>query len=416
MNDARSRECSETSGCRPSAAIRLFAVETHPIQYKAPLFRAVAALPEVDLTVLFAMVPDADQQGAGFGVAFEWDLPLVEGYRHEVLDNRARHPSVTRFSGCDTPGMVACLRRERPDVVLVNGWVAKSCLQALWACRRLGIPCMVRGEANLLRPRGWWKHALHRILLRQYEAYLAIGTANEAFYRFHGCHPARIFPAPYGVDHARFAAAAHALQGTRDKIREDWKIPADALVVLFAGKMERKKHPEDVLLAVALLPEALRSRVHVLFAGSGPELASCREMAAARQVRATFAGFLNQLRMPQAYAAADVLVLPSDAGETWGLVVNEAMASGRPALISRAAGCCGDLIVEGQTGYSFACHDVADLSRRIKTYLSEPRSTQRQGAFAARHIRAFDPACAAQGILAAARASVLRRKAREEAR
>ena len=135
----------------------LVAIETHPIQYKAPLFRRLALDPRLDLAGLYAMLPDAAQQGAGCGVPFEWDVPLRDGYRSEVLENRAKHPSVTAFSGCDTPGIEERLRVLRPDAVLVNGWVVKTCLQALWACKRLGIPCLVRGEANLLRPRAGWK-------------------------------------------------------------------------------------------------------------------------------------------------------------------------------------------------------------------------------------------------------------------
>ena len=77
--------------------LQLAIVETHPIQYKAPLFRKLAADPRLDLTVFFAMVPDAAQQGAGFGVAFEWDSPLLAGYPHEVLANRAKRPSVTEI-------------------------------------------------------------------------------------------------------------------------------------------------------------------------------------------------------------------------------------------------------------------------------------------------------------------------------
>jgi hypothetical protein len=156
---------------------RFVMVETHPIQYKAPLFRRLAEHPQIDLTVVYAMIPDARQQGAGFDVPFAWDVPLLGGYRHVVLDNCAKSPSVTRFSGCDTPGIFERLRHDEPDAVLVNGWVTKTCLQALWACCRLGIPCLVRGEANLLRPRVVWKHAVHRILLKQYSAYLAIGSA-----------------------------------------------------------------------------------------------------------------------------------------------------------------------------------------------------------------------------------------------
>ena len=376
-------------------------VESHPIQYKAPLFRRLAADPRLDLTVYYAQVPDDMRQGAGFGVAFQWDVPLLGGYRHVVLQNRARNPSVTRFSGCDTPELYRRFRRDRPDAVLVNGWVVKTCLQALWAARRLGIPCLVRGEANRLRPRAAWKNVLHRLLLRQYRGYLAIGSANREFYRFHGGPEDRIFFAPYAVDNDQFAAAAAARAGRRAALRQAFGLPERAVVFLFCGKLEAKKRPQDLLAALGQVPPELRARAGVLVAGDGPLRRDLASRGTAGAGAVVFTGFINQSRLPDAYAATDVLVLPSDAGETWGLVVNEAMASGRPALVSRAAGCCADLIVEDETGHAFPCGDVAALARRMTDYLRAPERAERQGAAAARHIARYGIPAAAEGIIAA---------------
>ena len=380
---------------------QLAIVETHPIQYKAPLFRRLAAHPQLEPTVFYAMLPDAAQQGSGFGVPFSWDMPLLDGYRNEVLENRARHPSVSRFGGCDTPGIFRRLQALRPDAVVVNGWVAKTCLQALWACRRLGIPCLVRGEANLLRPRAVWKHALHRLLVRRYDAWLAIGSANRDFYRFHGCPEDRIFWTPYAVDNDYFAAQAAERAGRRTELQAAWGIPPGRTVFLFAGKLVAKKRPLDLIAALARLPGDLRGRAHALVAGDGPLRAECEDQARQHQVSATFAGFLNQTRLPDAYAAADLLVLPSDAGETWGLVVNEAMASGRPAIVSRVAGCCADLVQDGETGRACGPAQVNELAGIMAGYLRDPALAVRQGQAAARHVRAFsfDPAVA--GIVAA---------------
>ena len=388
---------------------RLVAVETHPIQYKAPLFRRLAAHPDVDLAVWYAMIPDMAQQGVGFGVPFAWDVPLLEGYRHVVLENQAKKPAVTEFRGCDTPEIYARLRRDRPDAVLVNGWVTKTCVQALWACQRLGIPCLVRGEANLLRSRAGWKHALHRLLLRQYAAYLAIGSANREFYRFHRCPEDRIFWTPYAVDNEYFAAQAAARAGQRREIRAAFDISLESCVFLFAGKLEEKKHPLDLLEAVARLPGDLRARAHVLVVGDGPLRHECEQMARAARLPTSFPGFLNQSRLPDAYAAADVLVLPSDAGETWGLVVNEAMASGRPAIVSRAAGCSADLVEEGKTGWTFASGDVQGLSEVLGKYMREMELAARQGRAAAERILAFGYDQAVAGVLAAVRVCAGRR-------
>jgi len=386
---------------------RLVAIETHPIQYKAPLFRRLALEPGLDFRVAYAMLPDADQQGAGFGVPFAWDTPLLEGYPYTVLKNVARNPGVTRFNGCDTPELYDFLKRGRPDAVLVNGWVVKACLQALWACRRLGIPCMVRGEANLLRPRAWWKHVLHRLLLSQYSAYLAIGKANRDFYRFHHCPESRIFSAPYCVDNVWFAAEAAKRSGRRPELRDRFGIPRDAMVFLFCGKLEQKKHPMDVLKALQTIsafsfqPSTLAP--FLLVAGDGPLRAECETFAAAHNLPVRFTGFLNQSSLPDAYAAADVLMLPSDAGETWGLVVNEAMASGRPAIVSRTAGSYKDLVIEGETGYAFDCGNTDALAGLLNHYRINAADAALHGANAARHIQDYSIAKTAEGIMDALR-------------
>ena len=388
------------SQCTP---YNLVVVETHPIQYKAPLFRRMAEDPRFDLMVLFAMIPDSAQQGAGFGVAFEWDVPLLDGYRYEVLENRAKEPSVYCFGGCDTPEIFQKLRELKPDAVLVNGWVVKTCLQTLWACRRLGIPCMVRGEANLLRPRAWWRHLIHDLLLPHYSAYLAIGSASRDFYRFHHRPDKQIFKAPYAVDNDVFAEQARKRDEVRSSLREELGIPVEKTVFLFVGKLEEKKHPLDLLHAVNQLSVEERSRVHLLVAGDGELLSDCRGFAEANSLPVTFAGFINQSKLPEVYAAADVFVLPSDAGETWGLVVNEAMASGRPAIVSRAVGCCQDLIIEGETGYAFDVGDVDMLTKHLRRYLSNLEHANQQGQKASQHIKKFSFDQIADGLAEAIR-------------
>ena len=160
----------------------------------------------------------------------------------------------------------------------------------------------------------------------------------------------------------------------------------------------------DLLEAVGRLPAEVRAQASVLVAGDGELRAECERAARELDVTAVFAGFLNQSRLPDAYAAADVLVLPSDAGETWGLVVNEAMASGRPAAVSRAVGCCADLIREGETGHAFDLGDCRGLAALLERYIREPGLATQQGAAAAKHIQSFSYRQTIEGIVSAARA------------
>ncbi len=378
--------------------MRLAILTTHPIQYQVPWFRKLSRQPGIDLTVFFCLIPDARQQGEGFGVEFKWDVPLLEGYSYRVLRNVARHPSVTAFGGCDTPEIARVIRDEEFDAVLVNGWVVKSCLQVLWACRRQGVPCLVRGESNALRPRAWNKRLLHRLLLKQYSACLAIGKANRDFYLQNGVAASRIFMTPYGVDNAWFASHAAQMREHRREIRQKWGIAPDEFVFLFSGKLIPKKRPLDIIRAMAGIRQV---PCRLLIAGDGELMAECERLAAELQVPVTFAGFLNQQDIPRAYVAADCLVLPSDNGETWGLVVNEAMASGLPAIVSDQVGCHPDLVVPGKTGLVFPCGDVPALGRCLAEMASNPLRCREMGEGAREQVCGHSDDAVVAGVLKA---------------
>lgn len=366
--------------------MKLAVLTTHPIQYQVPWFRRLAATEGVELSVFFCMIPDAAQQGVGFGVSFEWDVPLLDGYTYQVLENIAQQPSVARFDGCDTPSIYARLKAGQFDAVIVNGWVVKSCLQTVWACRRLGIPCIVRGESNALRHRAWWKKAVHMLLLKQFRACLAIGSSNRDFYLERKVPPDHIFMTPYCVDNAFFAGKAEQYRKERPHLRALWRIPEESVLFLFVGKFEAKKHPMDLLRALAVVPE----KAHVLMVGSGVLLEECKSFAATEKLPVTFAGFLNQGEIAKAYAAADVLVLPSDFGETWGLVVNEAMACGLPAIVSDQVGCHVDLIQPEKTGTTFPCGDAQALAERMQHFVNSPDAARTLGDHAREHIASFN--------------------------
>ena len=353
---------------------------THPIQYQVPVFRELSKIPGIDLTVFYCMIPDEQQQGDGFGVPFRWDIPLLEGYRYEVLDNVAKQPSVTSFFGCDTPGIRHVIKERSFDAFVVNGWNVKSGIQLLIACRRYGLPCIVRGESNAMRPRPWWIRTVHKFLLKQYSAFLAIGKSNRDFYLNYGVPQEKIFLAPYGVDNARLNTEAGILEPERGKIRSQWGIPDDAVTFLYCAKFIEKKRPLDLIKAFSLaLQRTGGEGIHLLMVGDGELRHECERIAEGNKLPVTFAGFLNQSEIVSAYVASDCLVLPSDYGETWGLVVNEAMACGRPAIVSDRVGCHPDLIRPGQTGEIFPFGDIKALAGIIASYDSKTNRLTEMG-------------------------------------
>lgn len=379
---------------------KLAILATHPIQYQVPWFRALSDRPELSVKVYFSMLPDPQQQGAGFGVPFEWDIPMFDGYTWQVLENKARTLSLTRFFGTNTPGICAELARSRPDAVIITGWQSWSLLQGLWACIRLGIPIIIRAESNALRERAWWIKLAHRVLLSRFKAFLAIGAANQTFYLGNGVNPRAIFACRYFVDNARIRAQYDACIGSREDLRAAWGIPPDKVCFLFAGKLQQKKRVLDLLNALRLACDT-QLHIHLLVVGTGDLMEQSVHLVEAAKLPVSFAGFLNQSDMPKAYAAADCLVLPSDFGETWGLVVNEAMVCGLPAIVSDRVGCGPDLVLDGVTGTIFPFGDVSELAHRMVEIAADHAGRKAMGARAREHVSEYTVEKAVEGTIEA---------------
>jgi glycosyltransferase involved in cell wall biosynthesis len=250
----------------------------------------------------------------------------------------------------------------------------KSFLQAARACRAAGVPVFNRGDSQFGMSQSPAKRLIkeitHRVLLRQFDGFLYVGQRNAEYLRHYGAREDQMFFVPHFVDNEWFAQKAAA--SDRETIRSGWGASPESFVVLFAGKFIPKKRPLDILPALQQCASSGHD-VTAVFVGSGELEPQLRELGNKLGVSARFEGFKNQTEMPDAYRAADVLVLPSDHRETWGLVVNEAMACGLPAIVSDAVGCGPDLIVEGETGYTFPLGDTLALADRLSKVLQQKR-------------------------------------------
>src|SRR5713226_5390457 len=360
---------------------------THQIQYQAPRFRALAERPEIDLEVLYChRAAPQEQAGAGFNVEFDWDVSLLDGYSHRFLRNVARKPSLHGFAGIDTPEIATIVKEENFDAVIVNGWNYKSAWQAMRACWRTKTPVMVRSDSHLHTERSLPKKAaklpLYRWFIPKVDACCAVGTWSHDYFLHYGARPDRIFIVPHVVDVDFFRKEAQRLRSQRMELRQEWQLDEAATVFLFAGKFIEKKRPLDFVRAIAGANKNGKRKMG-LMVGDGPLRRACEDEVKRTSAPIGFTGFLNQSKMPMAYAAADALVLPSE-GETWGLVVNEAMASGKSCLVSDRVGCGPDLIVPGETGEVFPVGDIAALSSLLASYADRRNDLKEMGAKAER--------------------------------
>lgn len=357
---------------------RLAIFTTHPIQYQAPWFRALAESPQLESHVFFSYIPTPVEQGVGFGRAFQWDTPLQHGYASSVLRSYRLPKSVPRFAQVVTRSVRQSLRDFGASAALILGWHEISMLQAVTACRSLGVPIILRGESNALRDRPSYTRALHKALFAQCDAFLAIGRSNMQLYRQSNVPDSRIRTAPYFVDNHHFLSENARLRPQRAAIREEWAISLDAICFAFVGKLEPKKRVIDFIDAICLA-SARNKNIHGLVVGSGELLNAAQERARTSPSAVSFAGFVNQSQIARAYVAADALVLPSDYGETWGLVVNEAMSCALPAIVSDRVGCAQDLIQDGVTGETFQYGNVEALAGIMTRWAADPQYIAEMG-------------------------------------
>lgn len=382
---------------------RLAIIATHPIQYHAPWFRAMAADPRLDVRVFFGYKATAtDQAGAGFGVPFEWDVPLLEGYEYRFLTNESKRPSPSIFSGIDVPEIGDFLSRDQFDAVLVNGWQSKYYWQAILACWRNRVPVLVRGDSHLHTPRSAIKTALkwipYRTMIPRFDACLAVGKWSREYFEHYGAKKDRVFFVPHVVDEKRLRSACARFEPERESIRRRLGIDGDSLTFLYAGKLIGEKRTFDFIRAIQRAVTA-GAKVQALIVGDGPLRGACEQVAAEGPATVRFAGFLNQGEIAQAYVASDVLVLPSES-ETWGVVVNEAMHCGRACMVSDVVGCGPDLIT-ADTGMVFPVGDIDRLTQQIAFLANLPDRVRKMGNAARNRMREYSLKAAVEGVVAA---------------
>lgn len=326
---------------------RLAVVVSHPIQHFAPWHQAVARAGDLHLRVFFCCDWGVREfRDPDFAESFEWDVPLVEGYEHEFLPI-ARRPQQLSFREVDNPAVGSALDRFDPDVVQVFGWAYRTNWRAVGWARRHRRPVLLYTDSNVraLDAESAWKRLARRAVIgsfyRRVDGALSMGENNRAYHLRFGLPEDRVFTGVCPIDCSRLRAAVPNATAARRRLRQELAIPQDAFVVLSCGKYVPRKRNLDVAAAVASLADR-GDPVRAILVGEGPDRARIESFLQNRDIESVLlTGFVNQSRIPQFYAAADVLAIASDF-DPHPLVVSEGAAFGLPILASDAIGCIGD--------------------------------------------------------------------------
>jgi glycosyltransferase involved in cell wall biosynthesis len=353
---------------------RVAFLNTHPIQYFAPMYAHLTSSGEFDVTALY--LSDVSIRGGvdrGFQKEIVWDVDLLSGYTPRFMRKADRRNISGFFSGF-TWDLWHAIKDGNFDGVIVHGHNLAAHHVALGACLASRTPVFARAETHLRLKRAASKEALRTPLLRSwykaFDGFLAIGTENARYYQAMGVPSSKINLMPYAVDNERFMDVANRLRtpGARAEARTSMGLDAGLPVILYAAKFEPRKRPDDLILAFRQLQQS-GVGAQLLMVGSGELEAKLREMVRSLGISDVhFSGFVNQRELPKMYSCSDVFVLPS-VNEPWGLAVNEAMCASLPIVLSEEIGCAEDLVQSGFNGATFPAGDVKSLTEALRPLL-----------------------------------------------
>jgi len=326
--------------------------------YRIPLFNAIAKDSGISSHIIFLSETDPSLR--------QWPIYKEEmQFSYQVLPSWRKR--LGKFNVLLNRGVGGALSHSSPDVILCGGYNYLASWQALRWARSHRIPFLLWSESNLQDARSG--HAPVELLksefLRNCNGFVVPGKSARRYLLAHRIDEADIFFAPNAVDNDLFDTEALAARQNEDECRQDLGLPDRYF--LFAGRLVREKGVCELLAAYEALDAQLRRRIGLVFAGDGIYRRQLEEQASSIVPGVIkFAGFVQREQLAKYYAFAEMLVLPTYT-DTWGLVVNEAMACGLPVIVSRTAGCAEDLVKEGWNGLLVSPRDVAGLALAMES-------------------------------------------------
>jgi glycosyltransferase involved in cell wall biosynthesis len=393
---------------------RLAIVASHVIQYQDPLFRLIAAEPDIDLTVLYCSRHGLEQfRDADMATTLAWDIDLL-GYPHRFLRNFGGDINAG-FWRLVNPGIVPALLRSQVTghgsqvadpartpvtrhlspvtydaVIFMTGWGAFTALLGILTCWLFRIPFFLYGDSSFPppedSPRSRIRAGLLRMLFALATGFMTSGVLNAAYYRHYGADPRRFFLLPWAIDNERFARDCGAAQPER----------RDTVVFLFSAKLVERKDPFTLLKAYERMRH--RDRAAVVFMGDGVLREPLERYAREHDLGgARFIGFVNQAAIPKHYAMADVFVLPSTY-EPRGAVINEAMACGLPVVVTDRCGSIGDIVLGGDNAFVYPAGDAAALAEVMDRLTEDAELRRRMGERSREIIATWDYRRGVEGV------------------
>jgi glycosyltransferase involved in cell wall biosynthesis len=390
QRSAQRRATSWLASLAHATSVRVAVISPEPTPYRSPLFDRVAVRPEVDLTVIYAARTVA---GRTWTVQPHHESVFLSGVRLPGFRSVLRHDYPLTF------GIGRALRNVRPDVVVVSGWSTFASQAAIAWSRARGIPYLLLVESHDLGPRAGWrrfvKGAVVPRLLRGAAGVLVVGTAAHESVLARGARADRVRVFANTVDIECWMERADRLPARSSD---------GDVVVLSVGRLVPDKGFDVLLHAIA---QAGDERLRLVIAGDGPEATRLAELAEELGVRVEIKGDLPEAALAAEYVAADVFALLSR-HEPWGVVVNEAAASGLALVLSDRVGAAHDLLRDGENGFLVPAGEVAAAAAALGRLAADASLRRSAGVLSREVVREWGYEPSVENFVAAVRDATAR--------
>jgi glycosyltransferase involved in cell wall biosynthesis len=343
---------------------------------------------------------------------YEWNESDSWGLRKTVIHQSGSSDDLTGSEYQNR--LFRILDDYDPHAVAVPGWGSRGALLALKWCLLNGIPAIVMSESTSWderrRPfREWVK----RRIISRFSSALVGGTPQRDYMEKLGM-PSDLISMGYdAVDNSFFAKKAEELRGG------GWEVgKGKRPYFLASARFIQKKNLFQLLRSYARYREMMNSSSldgrhstesrpwDLLLLGDGALRSDLDRLISDLGIdgHVQMPGFKQYEELPHYYAHAGAFIHASTT-EQWGLVVNEAMASGLPVLVSNRCGCAADLVKVGENGWTFDPTNVEQMADCMRRISADDEGIFAMGSRSREIIRGWGPDRFASGLSAAVNAS-----------
>jgi glycosyltransferase involved in cell wall biosynthesis len=341
--------------------MKIVFLNSHPISYFSDMYRFLSN--EIDFEVWYC---------SKYGLNSHFDKEfntvreisgLLDGFSYRFLTN-LNYNSSGREKLLDTINpfiFFNLFKLKKGDIIICHGWSRLTMILIIVFSNIFGIRVGLRSETPIIHEYNYLgikkilRKQILKLLFKRINYFFYIGSNNKKFYQSLGVNDEKLIFMPYSVNPV-------------SKDHNTTKKRTDSIV--FSGKLINKKRPQDLLNAFSRIKS---QNSKLFFAGTGnlEEFLQKKVIELNLEKRVKFLGLLNKKELNKLYSTSDIIVLPSGYGETWGLVINEALEYGLPVIVSDMVGSAIDLC--DRNGYIFKYKSVKDLSFKLDKLINSSK-------------------------------------------